>query len=95
MTNIIISLENKLLKTCSLFSFPDDPLTFLVELRTTNQHKTDGAAGWQGMDEILIDSKTMKPGCYVNPLLSGASLISKLGISLDGINLQVKDFVVS
>lgn len=34
------------------------------------------------MERILIDQKTMNPGFFLHPLLSGGTFISKLGVTL-------------
>lgn len=60
----------------------------MAEIRTTNPLYVQGGAGLRGVQHPFVDPKNANPGCYINPLLAGGTFISKLGIALDGVNLE-------
>ena len=76
---VIKAAHNELIK------FPDDPLQMTVIVYTTNTARQQGANGWQGMTDILVDPKNSDPPCWINPILQGSTFIADMKVSLNSI----------
>ncbi len=60
----------------------------MAEIKTPNPNFTAGAAGWAGKEKVFVTPIEHDPPVYIHQLLGGSAFISKVSISINGVNLD-------